>query len=100
MKKEYILCAAIWYHDLETQRFLPANCEKGVVICGWRHSNCTATLTALTGKNRDEIGDYTQGFITSKNRFVDRTEAAKIALENKQILHDREMNKLYTEDLY
>jgi len=101
---EYILCAAIWYKDLESQNFLPVNCESGVVVCGWRHSNCIAVLNALNGKRSvtGEVGDYTQGFLTNKNRFVDRKEGWAIAEKANQI-NDRERGSaltLYSEDLY
>jgi hypothetical protein len=39
-----------------------------------------------------------QGFLTNKNRFVDRQEAGIIALKAKQI--DTETQMLYSEDLY
>lgn len=43
----------------------------------------------------------TQGFVTSEGRFVDRREAAKIAIEANQ-LKDRESSPttLYSEDLW
>ena len=33
----------------------------------------------------DSVGKYTQGFLTNKNRFVDRKEGAEIALKQNQI---------------
>lgn len=88
-KKPYLLCSAIWYKDLPTMRFLPINCKVGVVLCGWRHGNIIAQVSALTGKRGvknvpDGVGDYEQGFLTNDNRFVDRVEAAKIAYESGQ----------------
>jgi hypothetical protein len=45
-----------------------------------------------------EVGEYVQGFLTNKNRFVDREEAAKIHMANGNEI-DFE-NRLFSEDLY
>jgi hypothetical protein len=39
-----------------------------------------------------------QGFLTNTDRFVDRKEAAQIALDSGQI--KEEVKKLFSEDLY
>ena len=71
---EYILCAAIWYKDLPTQRLLPKNVDKGLVVCGHRHGQCIDTMRSL-GTLRsvtfgpDSVGEHEQGFLTSDNRF-------------------------------
>ena len=102
---EYILCAAIWYKDCKLKtpidsNTLPANCNRGMVFCGHRHIQCMRSMTSITGiwARKDLIGEYEQGFLTSENRFVDRAEAAKIALNAKQILSPTTV--LYSEDLY
>lgn len=105
---EKILCAAIWYKNpplkkpeiLDVQGFRPYNVDVGIVISGWRHPNCIAQIVALTGLRsvESEIGEYIQGFLTNKNRFVDRGEAAIIAYNEKQIL--KPTSELYSEDLY
>lgn len=70
--KEFILCAAIDF--------------KGTIICGHRHSDCYELLLNLVNpKDEDVPGRDFQGFLTSKNRFVNRKEAYKIAEENNQI---------------
>lgn len=105
-KKEYILCAAIWYkempikRDIERDIMLPINCDKGVVFCGYRHSNCMYSMIALTGLRsvETEVGNYVQGFLTSKNRFVDRKEGAKIHIENGNKIDFK--TRLFSEDLY
>jgi hypothetical protein len=87
---EYILCAAIWYKEFTCESELhlrmkgmqPFNIDKGIVICGWRHGNCIAVTKATTGLRTvtlaiDGVGEHTQGFLTSKNRFVDRYEDRK-----------------------
>lgn len=97
---EYILCAAIHYRDMKTAQILPKNIKRGVVVCGHRHPHAIHTFVALSGKRSvtTECGDYEQGFLTSKNRFVSREEAAKIAYNIGQT--DEEKVTLYSEDLY
>ena len=107
MKKETIICAAIWYNDGQLRPHLPKNIDTGIVSAGFRHPNCFTTLSVLF-PNRDylvvsdEERKCKQGFLTSSNRFVDRKEAAKIALEAGQIteLKYGNENELYSEDLY
>ena len=103
---EYILCAAIWYKELsllrpdvlEPRGFRPYNVDKGVVLCGWRHSNCIYQKVAITGLSDNQSGDNIQGFLTSKNRFVNREEGLNIAIQAKQT--KKITGKLYSEDLY
>lgn len=90
-----ILCAAINY--------------KGIIICGHRHSECINVLTKLLKQNVPFdilLNDEYQGFLTSKNRFVDRYEAWKIANDCKQIrfatssVENDKMQNLISENLY
>jgi hypothetical protein len=100
---EKIICSAIWYKELPTPVHRPINIDEGCVVCGHRHPHCIHTMYSLTGKRsvEPEVGKYTQGFLTNKNRFVDRTEGAKIALESKQIEKlEYSSTELYSEDLY
>ena len=104
-KKEYILCAAIWYKELQLKQNYqfenrPINCDKGYVSCGFRHNNCMWSMTSLTGLRSvlPEVGEYEQGFLTSKNRFVNREEGAIIAFEAGQISENKKT--LYSEDIY
>ena len=118
-KKEWILCAAIWYRDGKKHEAQPRNIESGFVIAGRRHHNCYATAKALCGGDRvqelklenientmtrEEYKDH-QGFITSLDRYVNRQEAYEIARANNQIkLGDgevvRELKTLISEHLY
>lgn len=107
--KEYILCAAIWYENLplikpdvlELRGYRPYNITKGIVFSGWRHHNCLYQMVAITGLYDNAANHGVQGFLTNKNRFVDRKEAAKIALEAKQIEKlEYSSEELYSEDLY
>ena len=99
---EHILCAAIHYKTGEAMVHQPKNIELGVVICGRRHHNC------VTIKSMTDIlytTPYTQGFLTSRDRFVDREEAALIAMAANQVKAghfelDRGVPCLISEDLY
>jgi hypothetical protein len=106
-KKEYILCAAIWYKDIPLQKViegvLPKNCDRGLVVLGHRHGQCMWTMSSLTGLRsvtnaEDGVGEYEQGFLTNKNRFVDREEGGKIAFDAGQTEDLR--TTLFSEDLY
>ena len=112
--KEYILSAAIWYKDgTEAPRgFIAQNIDSGVVIGQWRHGkviNIRATnplwnakkLAERRGETPMEINkhedtlpyfDEVDGFITSKGRFVDRWQAAELALLCGQIDEKRALN--------
>jgi hypothetical protein len=107
--KERILCAAIWYKDLvpENKKGLqlnspnPVNVDRGIVFCGHRHVQCLAQMIVLFGKYQSEAGEEVQGFLTSKNRFVDRYEALKIFKKARQKLNEPLYSKqLFSENLY
>lgn len=86
--KEYILCAAVQYYG-----------EK-LVFCGYRHSDCYQVITSLC-PDIEKLSSFKQGFLTSKNRFVSRSEAAEIAFRAGQIGHfDPDEPFLISEDLY
>lgn len=99
-QSEHIICSAIRfieeYNDLGTR-----------IVCGRRHCDCYKTVKCLnetlfnllTDKNTD------QGFMTSKGRFVTRSEAYKIAKREEQFylpdLSLGESTKILTsEDLF
>jgi hypothetical protein len=97
---EKILCAAIWYKEViprATHR--PINTPGGVVLCGFRHGDCISQVLPLTGERQFKLGEHVQGFLTNKNRFVDREEGAEIFIKNGGVLKYSE-TKLYSEDLY
>lgn len=102
-KPEYITSAAIWYKVLPTMEFLPTNITEGMVIQGHRHGHCINVIThALNMRTvtfgERSVGESIQGFITSKNRFVDRKEAGEIAFECGQISAPN--SYLFSEDIY
>ena len=100
--KEYILCAAVWFHDDIIHAHQPINVDRGLVIAGRRHHNCFITSFVISGgrinKTNGVVAPYDQGFITSLDHFVDREEAGKIAFEAGQIT--KLSRTLISEDLY
>ena len=95
--EEKLLCAAIWYKDYESPVHNVKNIEKGIVLCGYRHGFIMGQFKALTGKRTPSF-NHEQGFLTSKNRFVDRVEAREMFIKAGGI---PEFSKeLYSEDLY
>lgn len=98
-KPEYILCAAIHFEDDLVHAHQPKNILTGVVVCGMRHHNVFATLSALnTDRSKFERLSGIQGFITNLNRFVDRKEGREIAFNAGQTT--KKEGDLYSEDLY
>jgi hypothetical protein len=102
-KKEYILCAANFYDDKKNHVHAPKNIKIGFVVCGMRHHNCIETFAMIVGFPYDENGlklmqTEIEGFLTSKNRFVGREEAGRIAFASKQT--KKLINKLHSEDLW
>lgn len=97
---EYILCAAVWFQDGKEHVHQPKNIDTGFVVTGRRHHNCFYTVAACkcTDANRMDFGNQVQGFITNKDRFVNREEAGRIAFSAGQTDKLREM--LFSEDLY
>ena len=102
------MCSAIWYKELPLKKtniplnvLLPVNCNKGVVFCGQNHNHCMYTMIAVTGLMSDQAGESIQGFLTTKNRFVDRYDAYTVAVDAGQIKHDDKfVKKLYSEDIW
>ena len=92
-KREFILCAAIKRNSTRECHKMYHNNDIYDIELGYRH----ADIFHRFGKDisRDP---YDQGFYTSKGRFVNREEAAKIAFEAGQI--DEQKKTLFSEDLY
>lgn len=103
MTNERILCAAVWFQDIKDKKSipiehrLPINCDRGVVVCGYRHHQCLYTMVAITGKSTHEVGDHVQGFLTDCNRFVNRQEGGEIHRANG---YSTMLDDLFSEDLY
>jgi len=117
MAKETILCAAIHIDDGKEHVHQPKNIQTGFVITGRRHHNCYATMAVIAKVAQledvvtikgliNKINRDQQGFITSEDRFVNRKEAFKIAVREKQLMNPKlyDFNNpdqiLVSEDLY
>jgi len=103
--KEYIICSAIWFDDGKAYVHQPTNIETGFVMCGMRHHNVFTTISILQeiidGHSTLDLFEKKQGFLTNKNRFVDRTEAKEIALKADQIIDLKKLKSmLFSEDIY
>jgi len=106
--KEIVLLSAIHFDDKREHIHQPVNITTGYVVCGYRHCNCYGLLGAIFTDTDNEPWKRvrpekeTQGFITNKNRFINREEAFKIATDNNQILdpEDTRGNELFSEDIY
>lgn len=99
---EYILCAAIHFTDGKEHGGQPINVTHGVVLCAHRHHNVFAQ-TGLSVMQRKMEGweQVEQGFLTNRNRFVNREEAAQIAKEAGQLKPGVvSVQRLFSEDLY
>lgn len=94
--QEYILCAANWYKVPTSKcEHLPKNIDYGIVVCGRRHHNIFATVAKIS---EDFMSLCEQGFMTSKDRWVDRKEAGQIAFKAGQTKELRKI--LFSEDIY
>lgn len=97
MEQEKVLCATIWVKGEVKHTQQPNNIEGGFVVSGYRHSSCLEILgfTGIEYKNKS-----VQGFLTSKNRFLNREEARKLVLRNGQVKKTIIDGELFSEDLY
>jgi len=96
---EYILCAAVWVDDGQEHSSQPV--ATGFVVGGYRHHNIINGVLAGVyphWKETRRTGSYTQGFVTSIGRFVDRAEGMRVAKAAGQV--ETEATDLYSEDLY
>ena len=100
--EERILCSAIHFDDWEHHAHQPINILTGFVVCGLRHNNCYTTASIFDAKRNYKSFDAIQGFLTNKNRFVDRIEGMKIAIESGQVKEGetRKEKWLFSEDLW
>lgn len=106
--KEFIICSAIIVQDGVKHKDQPIGITKGFVVCGRRHGDCYETIKHIARKAygynqivlNNTLGKTTagdMGFLTNTNRFVDRKEAMKIAIEANQLLSP-ELHKGKSED--
>lgn len=99
-KPEWILCAATKRNEMRKISSKPYHDGTNDILkveLGYRHHDIYHRFNDVDDKEID-IHMYAQGFFTSKGRWVDRAEAAKIAYTAGQI--DEPKDKLFSEDLY
>lgn len=88
---ERLICSAIWYKDDVKHDNCNASLTgdyhdaTGIVFCGLRHADCFGVLWLTIPNFKQKPGNPVQGFLTNRNRFVDRKEAAQIALATGQV---------------
>jgi hypothetical protein len=99
IKEEYIICAAIHYKDGEKYKHQPRNIASGYVLCGRRHSDVIHAHFILCSKSTHSETSV-QGFLTSRNNFLDRIEAGRLALSIGQVIDFTEGDELISEELY
>ena len=93
INKEIIICAAVRASD-------------GIIVRGHRHCDAIRTLQNMKHYLLERPNGDNQGFVTSKNRYVNRKEGLKIQLEAGIKSADKHRNfeymsdELYSEDLY
>lgn len=75
----------------------PKDSKYPIIVCGKRHCNCLEIL--WNSKIEFDKSKTIQGFYTNNDRFLDRYEAAILALENNQMLPYSETLDKMREDM-
>lgn len=96
---EYIMCAANWIDDGVEHHYQPYNIGTGLVFCGWRHP-CIFSQYANLFSFKEYSKFTTQGFLTTKNRFLTRKESLDLVKSNGQLKNPIIGGELTSEDLW
>ena len=92
---EYIVCSAILTSDLGKERL------GGVeFVTGHRHFNIFRAFNNPPDNILVKRDPHSQGFMTSKGRFVGREEGLEIAKQSGQVPQNHQHRLLFSEDLY
>lgn len=51
---------------------------EGLIVRGHRHGDCMRTASQIPRVDDEKLNESEQGFITSRNRFVDRLEGRRL----------------------
>lgn len=105
---EKLICSAIWYNDgkKHTQCNVSTTGDyhdaTGIVFCGLRHADCFGVLWLTLPDFKPTEHNHIQGFLTNRNRFVDRKEALEIALNANQVTKEElgEYKELFSEHVW
>lgn len=92
---EYIVCSAILTSDLGKEILGGAE-----FVTGHRHFNIFRTFNTSPDNVLVKRDPHSQGFMTSKGRFVGRKEGLEIAIRSSQVSQDHSHSLLFSEDLY
>lgn len=98
-KIEYVMSAANYYDDGKDHLFKPYNIDKGFIVSGWRHGCCGETYMILNPE-ATRWDNCVQGFLTTKNRFLNRDEALELVRETGQLVGGIIGGELTSEDLW
>lgn len=82
--KEYILSSAIHYDDGKQYPNQLKNISSGICVSGFGHADCIGVLAQIF-PDLSYKENYTEGFLTSNRRYVNRKEAGRLAIEAGQI---------------
>lgn len=96
---EYVMCAANWVDDGIDYNFKPYNINTGRVFSGHRHPQIFELTREIYPYDIFGIST-TQGFLTTKNRFLTRAEALILVKENDQLKGNIIGGELTSEDLW
>jgi len=96
---EYVMCSANWIDDDIDYSHKPYNIDKGLVFGGIRHGSIFEMTQRIYP--HDEYGNKTiQGFLTTKNRFLNREDALELVKSNGQLKKELLGSELQSEDLW
>lgn len=96
---EYVMCAANYYNDGYDHLYQPYNIDKGFIIGGWRHP-CVGYSYMAADKDAKSWDNCIQGFLTTKNRFLNREESLELVKSNGQLKKPLLGGCLTSEDLW
>ena len=94
-EKEFIVCAAILTTDLGKELLNGAE-----FVTGYRHHTIFKTFNTFPDRLLVDRSPKSQGFMTSRGRFVGREDGLRIAVESGKLNIDPDRKLLYSEDLY
>ena len=93
------------YKDIEIVICAAVRASDGKVVRGHRHNDAMRTLQGMPAYREERPYGDNQGFVTSRNRYVNRTEGCEIQKTAgiKSVMPEGEQylgGELYSEDLY
>jgi len=98
-EREYVMAAAIYIDDEKTYQYKPFNINTGYVVSGWRH-HCIWEIFGRETVEKYMKSKWEDGFITNKNRFLNRKEALELVIKNGQLTKPLLGGRLTSEDLW